>query len=314
MIIKDYSIMDSFALKAIENTLAVHARNISNTLRLFGQQDKRLSYFISDGANIAMYPKEAFKADYYIYAICLSGTATLSLKGEKLNLKVDDFFAAIPSTTIQVFEHSKNFKVKVLLFEKAFLLKNISDTRQLDQLGFFNYDTVAHVHLTRQEAVQLKQKLDNIGERSETSGIFHSTIMQSLIINLLFETAEVYYRYLGKTKKKVLNNEEFLFLKFMQLVRAHFKEERQLEFYAGKLFISNKYLIEVCRAVAGKTPGTLIAEAVLAEAKLLLALPHHNISTVSAELQYSSVAAFSKFFRKHTGKAPTVFKQDYTLP
>ena len=300
--------MDNFAARSTINDLANNTKNISTTLQLFGLQEQGASYFISEGAAIMMYPGEGFRADYYIYSICLSGTADIALNGERIKLKKDDFFAVIPSTAIQVFGHSSAFKIKVLLFERGFLLKNVSDTKQLEQLGFFNYDTLAHIHLIRNEAVFLKEKLDALSAKSKTSGIFHDTIMQSLIINLLFETAEIYFKYTGATKKKALNNDELLFMKFMKLLQYNFKSEKQLDFYTRKLFITDKYLIDICKKVAGKTPGTLIAEAVLAEAKLLLALPEYNVSSVSAELQYSSVAAFSKFFRKHTGISPIEYK------
>lgn len=300
--------MDRFAAEPIVTVLANKTKDISTTLQLFGLKEQGLPYFISEGAAMMIYPDTGFRADYYIYAICLSGTASIALNGEKIRLEKNDFFAAIPSTAIQIFGHSAGFKVKVLLFERAFLLKNISDTKQLEQLGFFNFDTLAHIRLSPKEAYFLKQKLDAIREKSKTRGVFHDTIMQSLIINLLFETAETYFQYMGTTKKKALNNEELLFIKFMKLLEFNFKDQKQLSFYTQKLFITDKYLIDICKKVAGKTPGTLLAEAILAEAKLLLALPEYNISSVSSELQYSSVAAFSKFFRKHTGISPMAYK------
>ncbi|MFT3678019.1 MAG: helix-turn-helix domain-containing protein [Chitinophagaceae bacterium] len=300
--------MNRFVVDIPALVVANNTQNISTTLRLFGLQDWQQPYFISEGVPLMQYPEEGFRADFYIYAICLSGTASLSLNGEKIKLVKDDFFAAIPSTAIQVFEHSSSFRLKILLFERAFLLKNISDTRQLEQLGFFNYDTLAHIHLQKQEALFLKQKLDAIREKSMTTGLFHDTIIQSLLINLLFETAELYFKYMGETKKKALGSEELLYMKFMKLVNFHFKKEQQLGFYAEKLFVTPKHLITACKNVSGKTPGILIAETLLAEAKLLLALPEQNISTVSAELGYSSVAAFSKFFRKNAGVSPLAFR------
>ena len=290
--------------------VANNTQNINTTLRMFGLQESNQPYFISEGVPVMIYPEEGFRANYYIYAICLSGTASLLLSGEKVEIKKDDFFTAIPSTAIRVLGHSKGFRLKILLFERAFLLKNISDTRQLEQLGFFNYDTLAHIHLEKQEAVFLKQKLDAIRGKSLSTGLFHETILQSLMINLLFETAELYFKYTGEKKKKTLRNEELLFMKFMKLVNFNFREEQQLGFYAEKLFVSPKYLINVCKNVSGKSPGTLIAEAILTEAKLLLALPEQNISTVSATLGYSSLAAFSKFFRKQTGVSPSAFRNE----
>lgn len=295
-------------MNRIITEMANSNQDINTTLRLFGLQESDQPYFISEGVPVMSYPEEGFRADYYIYAICLSGAASLSLNGEKVEIKKDDFFAAIPSTAIQVFEYSKSFRLKILLFERAFLLKNISDTRQLEQLGFFNYDTLAHIHLEKQEAIFLKQKLDVIRKKSMSTGLFHETILQSLMINLLFETAELYFKYRGEAKKKKLGNEELLFMKFMKLLHFNFRKEQQLGFYAEKLFVSSKYLITVCKNVSGKTPGTLIAEAILAESKLLLALPEQNISMVSTALGYGSVAAFSKFFRKQTGGSPSAFR------
>lgn len=300
--------MNRFVAETAAPELVNKTKDISATLQLFGLKETGAPYFISEGIAVTTYPQEGFRADYYIYAICLSGTATISLNGEKIRLKKNDFFTAIPSSAIQVFECSDSFRAKVLLFQRSFLLKNIADTRQLEQLGYFNYDTMVHVPLHNEEASFLKQKLDTLGVRSKMDSLFQDTIMQSLMINLLFETAEIYFRYRGEVKRKALNNEELLFVKFTSLLQTHFITERQLDFYANKLFVTDKYLIEICKKVAGKTPGTLIAEAVLAEAKLLLTLPDQNISTVSTELQYSSVAAFSKFFKKHTGIAPKDYK------
>lgn len=301
--------MDTFVHIPILEFLARTTRNIEATLRLFGQQKQNKSYFISAGVGVSQYPGDAFHADFYIYAICVAGTAHLSLNGTRLSIKRNDFFAAIPSTTVQVHGHSPDFKAKVLVFERAFLLKNILDARQLEYLGYFNYDTLAHVGLTKAEAALLNEKLDTIDAKSTTTGVFHDPIMQSLIINLLFETAEVYIRYRASVAKKAVSREEELFMNFMDLVGKHFRSQQKLAYYADQLTITTKYLIQVCKAVSGKTPGALLDEALLAEAKLLLANPANNISMVSQALRYSDVAAFSKFFRKHTGVSPSAYKK-----
>ncbi len=300
--------MNIFASPTTLYFLARTTKDIIATLQLFGQPQRNKSYFVSAGTGLNIYPDEGFRADFYIYAIGIAGTADVSFNGNRTTIRANDFFAAIPATIVQVHGHSKDFKAKVLIFERSFLLKNIMDARQLEHLGFFNFDTLAHVSLLKTEAGFLKQKLDTIESRSRETGMFHDSIMQSLIINLLFETAEVYFSYRGKVSSKKPIREEELFIKFMKLVNASFRHEQALSFYADKLFVSSKYLIQVCKEISGKTPGSLIAEAMLAEAKLLLANPDNNISDVGSALGYNSVAAFSKFFRKQTGMAPSAFR------
>jgi AraC-like DNA-binding protein len=86
------------------------------------------------------------------------------------------------------------------------------------------------------------------------------------------------------------------------------KKKHSLKFYADSLFITPKYLIQTIKKSSGKTPGKLIDEAIVAEAKMLLRDPEHTIASVSEHLQFSDQASFSKFFKKNTGITPVSFR------
>ena len=285
------------------------AKNIKATLQLFGYEDLQQEWFMSKGSGIVTYPQEPFRADFYVYAICISGKAQLRLNNKEILVKPDSFIAAIPSTAIQVMHYTENFTAKVLVFERGFLLKNILDTRQLEHLGFFSYKSLTFVHFKKHEAHYLCKLFDNLFEKSIQQSLFQKQIVQSLIFNLLFETANIYAIYYREKVQKALNREEELFIKFIKLVNFNHASQQQLSFYAQKLFISNKYLIQICKNITGKTPGTLIAEAQINEAKLLLSNPDNNVGMVSDSLGYASIAAFSKFFKKHTGRAPSQWRK-----
>lgn len=98
-------------------------------------------------------------------------------------------------------------------------------------------------------------------------------------------------------------------IKFLSLVANHFKEEKELNFYADKLFITAKYLSNCVREVTGFPPTKFLAEAVLGEAKHLLLNTRDSISEISDALYFSDQYAFGKFFKKHTGVSPRTFRQ-----
>lgn len=271
---------------------------------MFGYAETDRPWFISDGSGIVVYPETPFHADFYLYAICLEGKASIQVNEALREVVPGDFFTAIPSTILQLKRHSKSFRARVLLFERSFLLKNILDTRQLEHLGFFNYDSLAHVQLDPGDTAQLFPLLNYLKQRAAGDGIFQQEIIQSLIIQILFETAEIYFRRHPQQPKMPASREEELFLKFMKLIPGTVHLQYPLEYYCRKLCISEKYLIQVCKDVSGKTPGFILSEALLNEAKLLLRDPGNNVSMVSLSLNYTSVAAFSKFFKKHTGMSP----------
>ncbi len=255
------------------------------------------------------FPEEPFRADFYVYVIGIAGSAKLMVNNEPVQINAGIFFTAIPSTILQVKSHTKNFKAKVLVFERPFLLNNILDARQLEHLGFFNYHSLANLLLTERETRLLCGLLDHLHDRSLKESLFLDSIVQSLIFNLLLETAEIFIKHKDLVRKKSVSHEEDIFIRFMKLVQQNFHHRRQLSFFSNKLFVSDKYLIQVCKNIAGKTPGAILAETTLNDAKLLLNNPDNNINLVSQAYNYASVAAFSKFFKKHTGMSPKKWKE-----
>ena len=103
---------------------------------------------------------------------------------------------------------------------------------------------------------------------------------------------------------------EAIVISFLDLLSYHFTRERELQFYADKLFISIKYLSICVKEVTGTSPRILIANTLLDEAKLMLINSGLNISTIADHLSFSDQYAFGKFFKRHTGLSPRIFRKD----
>lgn len=288
-----------------------NVKNITAALHSFGIDKSAAGFYISEGTGFpTMPPEEAFRMEFYQLTICTNGKACITVNTQEFELAPNDLFVTTPGTIIKIIQYSPNFTGKLLAFEKSFLLKNILDARQLEQLGFLNYGATPVIPLNKDEAYFLKAQLQYINDRNEKTAIFKDRIMQSLIFNLLFETAEIHFKYRNHNSRNQISREDELFIQMIKLIDFHHLQQKETSFYANLLHISDKYLIQICKKASGKTPGQLIAEANIAKAKLLLKNPDHNISTVSNILQYSSVAAFSKFFKKQTSMAPTEWKNE----
>ncbi|MCG2418755.1 AraC family transcriptional regulator [Aequorivita sp. F47161] len=103
---------------------------------------------------------------------------------------------------------------------------------------------------------------------------------------------------------------EAIVISFLDLLSSHFTRERELKFYADKLFISIKYLSVCVKEVTGIAPRVLIANTLLDEAKLKLTTTELNISIIADQLNFSDQYAFGKFFKKHTGLSPRNFRKN----
>ena len=103
---------------------------------------------------------------------------------------------------------------------------------------------------------------------------------------------------------------EAIVISFLYLLSYHFTRERELQFYADKLFISIKYLSVCVKEVTGMAPRALIANTLLDEAKLMLINTELNISIIADQLNFSDQYAFGKFFKKHTNLSPRNFRKN----
>ena len=92
------------------------------------------------------------------------------------------------------------------------------------------------------------------------------------------------------------------------LVDEFFREQRLLEFYAGKLGMSVDRLNDHVKRATGVTAGHLIRQRVLTEAKRQLVFTTQSIQDIAAELAFADPSHFARFFRKATGTTPHEFR------
>ena len=93
------------------------------------------------------------------------------------------------------------------------------------------------------------------------------------------------------------------------LVEKHFKELHKVKEYANLMHKSPKTLSNLFSKHINKSPLNLINERIMLEAKRLLLYSDLSNDEISSELGYKDSSHFSKFFKKHSGISPKVFRK-----
>lgn len=89
-----------------------------------------------------------------------------------------------------------------------------------------------------------------------------------------------------------------LFRNFMELLHEHLTREHEVQFYAGKLCISSKYLTQVSKGMIGRTPKQIIDETLMHEAMKLLDKNNSSIQDISVSLGFPDQSYFGRFFKR----------------
>ncbi|GEP93332.1 AraC-type DNA-binding protein [Chitinophaga terrae (ex Kim and Jung 2007)] len=285
--------------------------NLKETLAFYGVNCNE-PYYISSGNSILKFPKKSFRIDFYAFCICLAGNIELEIDNNTYNINQNGFLISAPSTIIKFKKVSKDFRMKLLFFSKDFLLKNIANPFIIDKMNLFRYGSYNILEADIQQAVPLYAFLDYLQIKTSVKGKFTEEIIRTIIFNLLLEIAEIVSLEGGDSKENKKKKKE-LFLKFDELVKENILLYKDVGFYAKQLCISDKYLIEVVKKATGKTPHQIIDEALLKEAYVMLGNPGYSITQIADLLQFSSVSAFGRFFKKYASISPTEYRRQQNI-
>ncbi|ERJ57985.1 AraC family transcriptional regulator [Sphingobacterium paucimobilis] len=280
---------------------------LQDTLTFYGVDCIR-PFYVSSGNPISEFPKESFRVDYYAVCICLSGQIGVEVDNLQYHLSSNEFVVFAPSTVLRFVETNDKLRMKLLLFDKNFLLKNIADPFFLDKLGLFGERSFCVVRSDEDSVNRLSQLIEYLQEVSLRHGRYMLDLVRTLIFNVLLEVATIVD---DKKRGMTLENGEgsCLFYRFTKLVKERVSSYREVSYYADCLSVSNKYLIHLVKRASGKTPHEIIDEYILKEALALLGNPEMSVSDIAYAVGFNSVSAFGRFFKKYSYVSPSEYRK-----
>ncbi|CAG9201198.1 Transcriptional regulator [Paraburkholderia caribensis] len=136
----------------------------------------------------------------------------------------------------------------------------------------------------------------------------HIAAGMSLMIALFVQVARLGDAAAMPATNAVADRRSGQIKRFRELVAAHFREHRTVEFYAEKLGITTAQLSRICRDELGHSPMSLVNEHLIREAQRDLVYSGLTIKQIAHALGFEDAAYFSRFFRKQTGATPKEFQ------
>jgi AraC family transcriptional activator of pobA len=251
-----------------------------------------------------------FRFDQYFFFMVRSGEISLKLNLVNHTIREGEFILIEPGTICQFTGSSEIISSSCLSFSNDFLLKAGIYQKYLSAFKLLGPNMNTHLVLEKEEITLLsgifKMLYANIATREKNE--FSQEIIQHNFSLVIYELINVFYHHNQELKSKPTRKQDIT-ARFMKLLIKHYREERSVQFYAGQLAITPRYLTQTVKEVAGKTAGDLIDEMVITEAMILLNEPLHSIGQVAGSLQFSDQFFFSKFFKNKTGLTPSEYRK-----
>lgn len=207
-------------------------------------------------------------------------------------------------------ELSDDLRAWCLLPNYKFTNDALNGFKPADSESFKDRREMPLLALTPDEAGKLERRLEMLGSAlADFSNYYRIELCQTYFRSFMLETGNVVqHKKLLEETVNVENRQDTILRNFLKLVWRYYKSEHNVDFYARRLCLSSKHLSRVVKDRLGKTPYAVIRDELLQQATELLRTSKKSVQDISSELSFSEMAAFCKFFKKHTGLSPTAYR------
>ncbi len=222
--------------------------------------------------------------------------------------KPNDLFVIMPGHVMRPLEHSEDYT-----FARVVISPNIFEDLRFS-LFSHDYDKFHHSPLYTltddQRAIlrSLVEQIDRVLSYSPNEMPHRKQMLVSLLA-VSYEYLNLFRREQDKRWKASRHNN--LFNRFCDLVVAHYRESREVQFYAEKLHLTPKYFSKIIRDVTdGLSPADWIEQYIVAQAQQLLKNnPAMTVQEVAYMVGFNEPASFCRYYKRVTGTTAKQYRQ-----
>ena len=151
---------------------------------------------------------------------------------------------------------------------------------------------------TERDVLRIYNFLGMIKEKVKSQDVYRRELITHLLRYLYLELFNAYQKESALMTVRKDTRKEELANKFFGLIMKHFKENKDVAFYADKLCITSKYLTMVIKETSGKSAKDWIVEYIILEIKALLKKYKSEYSGDSNQNQLRQSVLARTFFQK----------------
>lgn len=242
---------------------------------------------------------EDFVFRHIILTLILSGSARAMYDMRVITHSKNDLTIILPGHIMHPMDCSDDFTYALLFISP----------KMLDDLRFhtfshdhekFNYAPICS--LTDEQAAHLLSIVDQLdiiaNHTDQELPHRYQTLLAQLAVGYEFLN---YYRR-DQDRQWAANRQSHIFNQFCDLVVKHYRESREMKYYADLMSLTPKHLSKVIRAAAGISPTEWIEQYVTAQAKRLIeARTTQTLQETAYMPGFTEPTSFYRYFKRITG-------------
>ena len=250
---------------------------------------------------------EAYISPYLTISLNLQGWVQVEYDMRAVRFQPHDIAVVHANHTLCAYESSADYHA-ILLVLSPRLEQEMKSLTPNVFVGFYHYVWQPDFHLTDEQTVNVVRLLQLLKSISEGEMQSREIILKGLL-HILANVLQDYRHENGKGDSPLSPRQE-LFIRFHQAIVEHFRENREVRFYADLFCLTPKHFAAVIKQQTGINASVWISNYVMIQAKTLLRHQQQlTVQQIALKLGFSDQAVFSRFFKSNEGISPTEYRE-----
>lgn len=256
-----------------------------------------------------------FKIDCLSVFFCTGGQAEMNVNFSNVRMTENSLLVLSPDNLIEL-KNTSHFQMRCYAM---FLSRDFMNMLSIDNNAYdfrnVKPESTALINLDHRRSELMRKYFELLQLTSECNAgiddVYSISIMRSFVTALIYQLMQVANSQ-GAPRESAggkMAKKSYYVRDFMKLVAENFREQRSINFYADRLYISSKYLSLIIKEATGYTATDWIDHYVTMEAKNLLRFSGRNIQQIAYDLNFHNQSSFGKYFKHQTGMSPSQFRK-----
>lgn len=245
-------------------------------------------------------PEQYFVPTYCMQFI-LKGELRVVVNNQLYTFKANEGFLITPDFLVKKTDDTENHvEMRILALSRRFL----EEVNPQFPLTLISHIYVCpHWQMSAQKLQRTMHYLDLLRELTEDKDRTAAVhLVRSLFHYLAGEN-------LAMWNDKPMSRNEEITGRFMHMVDAYCEQHHDLDWYAGEMCLSTRYVANTVKETLGMTASACIEQALMQRAKTLLYTTTKSIQEIADELGFQNQSHFGTFFKRHEGVSPAAFRK-----
>ena len=261
--------------------------------------DKELSGFAVKGIDMSF--------PHIMILLCLRGTATVLYDMREIHIVQNMLSVLMPGHLIRPVDCSDDFKYMRISISSEILgeVKNHILGHEYDV-----FHKAPNCQLTDVQAERVKALAEVLSAIAQHD--MNELLLRRQMLQIQLAIGYEFIHFYRREEDKRLDKTKYVdvYNRFTDLVVAHYKENRNVNYYAALLDYDQQYFTKLfCKLSGGVTPLEWIQQYVVTQAKLLMdANPKQTVKEIAYQLGFPTTANFCRYFKRAAGIYPQAYK------